>query len=129
MLAKFDIGTNVNADLEEIEAGGRKFYVDEKVAKDFRNQQAATTNAINLYKTGLSESAKRAAEEDNVSIDLGLKHSSGRNRTKHPTAYKDYDTYFLPVNPDTGSIVRDFKRKLNHENPKLLDNGLDTGDT
>ena len=129
LLAKFDIGTNVNADLEEIEAGGRKLYVDEKVAKDFRDQQAATTRAINLYQTGLSESAKRAAEEDNVSIDLGLKHSSGRNRTKHPTAYKDYDTYFLPVNPDTGSIVRDFKRKLNHENPKLLDNGLDTGDT
>ena len=128
LLAKFDIGTNVNADLEEIEAGGRKFYVDEKVAKDFRNQQAATTNAINLYKTGLSESAKRAAEEDNKSIDLGLKHSSGNNITKHPTAFKDYDTYFFPVKPDTGSIVRKFTIPLNHENSKLLDSGLDTGD-
>ena len=128
LLAKFDIGTNVNADLEEIEAGGRKLYVDEKVAKDFRNQQAATTNAINLYKTGLSESAKRAAEEDNKSIDLGLKHSSGNNITKHPTAFKDYDTYFFPVKPDTGSIVRKFTIPLNHENSKLLDSGLDTGD-
>ena len=128
LLAKFDIGTNVNADLEEIEAGGRKFYVDEKVAKDFRNQQAATTNAINLYKTGLSESAKQAAEEDNKSIDLGLKHSSGNNITKHPTAFKDYDTYFFPVKPDTGSIVRKFTIPLNHENSKLLDSGLDTGD-
>ena len=128
LLAKFDIGTNVNADLEEIEAGGRKFYVDEKVAKDFRNQQAATTNAINLYKTGLPESAKQAAEEDNKSIDLGLKHSSGNNITKHPTAFKDYDTYFFPVKPDTGSIVRKFTIPLNHENSKLLDSGLDTGD-
>ena len=128
LLAKFDIGTNVNADLEEIEAGGRKLYVDEKVAKDFRNQQAATTNAINLYKTGLSESAKQAAEEDNKSIDLGLKHSSGNNLIKHPTAFKDYDKYLLPVNPKTGSIVRDFSIPLNHENPKLLDSGLDTGD-
>ena len=128
LLAKFDIGTNVNADLEEIEAGGKKLYVDKKVAKDFRNQQAATTNAINLYTTGLSESAKRAAEEDNKSIDLGLKHSSGKNRTKHPTSYKEYDTYLLPVNPKTGSIVRDFSIPLNHENPKLLDSGIDTGD-
>ena len=128
LLAKFDIGTNINADLKEIEAGGRKLYVDKKVAKDFRNQQAATTRAMNLYKTGLSESAKRAAEENNVSIDLGLKHSSGNNITKHPTAYKEYDTYFLPVNPKTGSIERKFTIPLNHENPKLLDSGIDTAD-